>query len=84
MTDDRRNPLCPRCAQPTEIRTHPTITAKMLRQPFYYRQWFYCHNPMCRTTTIMRDEDRVFIEDDVDAEAQARMAMIREQLRPRD
>jgi hypothetical protein len=44
---------CPRCGQPTQIREHKAITAKELRRPFYYRRWFYCTNPHCKTTTIM-------------------------------
>jgi hypothetical protein len=51
---------CPRCNLPTEERVHASITEKMLRQPFYYRRWFYCTNKTCKTTMIMRDEDRVF------------------------
>jgi hypothetical protein len=51
---------CPRCAQPTEVRAHAEVTATMLRQPFYYRQWFYCSNPECPTKEIMRDEYRVY------------------------
>jgi hypothetical protein len=44
---------CPRCCQPTEIREHPEITEKHLRQPHYYRRWFYCLNPACKCTTVM-------------------------------
>jgi hypothetical protein len=58
------------------------ITEKMLRQAFHYARWLYCCNPMCTTTTIMRDENRVF-RDDVDADTKARLADIAKQLRPR-
>jgi hypothetical protein len=39
---------CPRCCQPTEIREHQEITAKHLRQPFYFARWFHCMNPACK------------------------------------
>jgi hypothetical protein len=51
---------CPRCGMPTEIREHTAITAKHLAQPFYYRRWFYCTEPTCRTNRIMPPEFRVF------------------------
>lgn len=51
---------CPRCGKPTEIRTHPEITEKHLRQPFYYSRWFYCLNPDCRTKQIMPDRYMVW------------------------
>jgi hypothetical protein len=51
---------CPRCCQPTEIREHPAITEKHLRQPFYYSRWFYCQNPACKTTTYMADRYKVW------------------------
>jgi hypothetical protein len=44
---------CPQCCQPTQIREHAAITEKHLRQPHYYRRWFYCQNPQCRVTTVM-------------------------------
>lgn len=50
---------CPRCESPTQIRTHAAVTQKMLRQPFYYRRWYYCTNMDCVTTMVMRDEDKV-------------------------
>jgi len=53
---------CPRCCQPTEIREHPEITEKCLRQPFYYSRWFYCTNPKCRVTTYMPERYKVFSE----------------------
>jgi hypothetical protein len=77
---------CPRCHRPTEIRTHEEVPPMMFGQTFFYRQWFYCCNPLCRTTTVMRDDDRVFcddVDDDVDADALWRRAAIAEQLRRR-
>jgi hypothetical protein len=41
---------CPRCGEPTEIREHMSITDKHLRQPYYFRRWFYCRNPSCSVT----------------------------------
>src|SRR5262245_47489985 len=52
-------PPCPRCKQPTEIRAHREVTDKMLRQAFYYRQWFYCTNPKCVVSLYMREEHKV-------------------------
>jgi hypothetical protein len=51
---------CPRCGQLTEVREHRSVTAKLLRQPFYYSRWFYCTNPSCRTTLIMPEHFRVY------------------------
>jgi hypothetical protein len=51
---------CPRCGQPTEIREHACISNSELRRPFYYRRWFMCRNPDCRTTTIVPAQYRVF------------------------
>jgi hypothetical protein len=51
---------CPRCGRVTEIRAHPSITAKELRRAFFYRQWFFCRNPRCKTTTVVLPEHRVF------------------------
>ena len=53
-------PPCPRCGRPTEERSHRAVTAKMLRQEFYYDLWFYCANRQCRTKHIMPNEHRVF------------------------
>jgi hypothetical protein len=73
---------CPRCGERTQQRRHATITAKLLAQPFYYQRWFVCTFPYCKTSTILRNEDRVFAADEVDSEFDMRMAMIGEQLRP--
>ena len=53
-------PACSRCGEPTEVREHGEVTAKMLRQPFYFSRWYYCRNRECRTTLIMPDEFKVF------------------------
>jgi hypothetical protein len=68
---------CLRCGGQTERRTHAVITAELLEQPYYYRQWFYCHDADCKTRLIMRDEDRVFTETG------RRLIAIKAQLRPR-
>jgi hypothetical protein len=51
---------CTRCNLPTEIREHTEITAKHLRQPFYYSRWFYCRNHFCVVSTIMLEEHKIF------------------------
>jgi hypothetical protein len=55
-----RGDPCPRCGKATQIREHRAITDRELRRPFYYRRWFYCRNPRCRTTVIVHDRYRVF------------------------
>ncbi len=55
---------CPRCGRPTQIREHKQITDKQRRQPFYYSRWFFCLNRNCRATLIMRDEFRVWNDND--------------------
>jgi hypothetical protein len=55
---------CPRCGQPTEIRSHASLTAKHLAQPFYYSRWFYCTNRDCVTKQIVPDRFRVFRDDE--------------------
>jgi hypothetical protein len=51
---------CPKCCQPTEIREHTEVTAKHLRQPYYYSRWYYCQNPNCKVTTHMAPRHRIF------------------------
>jgi hypothetical protein len=71
---------CPRCGTTTEAREHTVITAKMLRQPFYYRRWYRCINPRCKTTMVMRDEDRIYIEHEIDEATETRLSAIKQQL----
>lgn len=71
---------CPRCGHPTEIREHVEITPKMLRQQCYYRRWYCCMNPDCRTSVITCEADRVMVEPDVDPETQKQRDLIRDQL----
>jgi hypothetical protein len=51
---------CPRCGRPMEVREHSSISAKQLDKRYYYRCWFYCTYPDCRTCQVMRHEDRVW------------------------
>jgi hypothetical protein len=51
---------CPRCCQPTQIREHEAVLERHLRQPFYYRRWFYCLNPKCKVTTYMPERHKVW------------------------
>lgn len=51
---------CPRCGVASQLRYHAEIAPKLLKQPFYYRQWFYCMNAGCRTNTFMREEDKIY------------------------
>jgi hypothetical protein len=54
-------PACPRCRRPTQIREHRSITAKHLRQPFYYTRWYRCMHRDCATTLIMPERFKVWI-----------------------
>src|SRR5262245_61634010 len=51
---------CPRCGRATQIREHAYIGNRERRRPFYYRRWFMCVNPACRTTTIVPAKYQVF------------------------
>ena len=42
---------CPGCGKPTQIREHPAITEKLLRQRYYFWRWFYCTDQRCDVTT---------------------------------
>lgn len=51
---------CPRCGGQTQLRRHKAVTPKLLRQPFYYSQWFNCTNPNCKTGLIMLERFKVW------------------------
>jgi hypothetical protein len=53
-------PACPRCGRPTQVRRHDRIRPKQLRQPFYYKRWFYCKHNDCRTTLYMQEAFKVW------------------------
>ena len=55
-----KGPACPRCGRPMQIREHDCIRAKHLRQPYYYRRWYRCAHSGCNTTTVTRDELKVW------------------------
>lgn len=44
---------CPHCRRPMEIRQHAKLTAKHLRQPYYFSRWFECTRTDCPTTLVM-------------------------------
>jgi hypothetical protein len=50
---------CPRCGRFTQIREHDEITAKHLRQPYYFTRWFFCRNPQCLVTLHMAERYKV-------------------------
>ena len=33
---------CPKCSKPMERREHRFISEKILKQPYYFREWDYC------------------------------------------
>jgi hypothetical protein len=47
------------CGWISERRTHREITAKLLAQPFYYKQWYQCTNPDCPTKMFVEEKDKV-------------------------
>jgi hypothetical protein len=53
-------PACPRCGRPLQVREHGRIRAKQLRQPYYYSRWFCCTHSDCKTTTVTRDDFKVW------------------------
>lgn len=70
---------CPRCGRPTQVREHPQITTRLKNQPFFYRRWFNCMAGDCRTTLIMRDEFKVWNDNDR-AEELRRLEAVKSQL----
>jgi hypothetical protein len=51
---------CPRCNVPMAIFAHREVNERQKRAPFFYRRWYRCYNASCKTTLVMRDEDRVW------------------------
>jgi hypothetical protein len=56
-------PPCPRCRRPMQVREHDLIREKHLRQPYYFKRWFYCRHSECKTTLVMREEHKVWNEN---------------------
>jgi hypothetical protein len=52
-------PPCPRCSRATQVCEHVEVTAKHLRQPYFFACWYRCRHGDCKTTLIMPDEFRV-------------------------
>lgn len=61
---------CPRCGVTSQLRYHKEITEKLLKQPFYYSQWFFCMNALCKTTMFVRAEDTVYPQNPQEDENQ--------------
>jgi hypothetical protein len=57
---------CPRCGQPMRIFQHAEISDRQKRAPFFYRRWHRCLSDSCKTTVVMRDEDRIWNIDGED------------------
>jgi hypothetical protein len=58
LVPDVTGDLCPRCGQPMRIFQHAEISDRQRRAPFFYRVWHRCLQPSCKTTVVLRDEDR--------------------------
>jgi hypothetical protein len=67
MIDGTGDP-CPRCGQPMRIFQHAEISDRQRRAPFYYQRWHRCLSVSCKTTVVMRDEDRIWNIDGEDRE----------------
>lgn len=50
---------CPRCHRPMQVREHTQITDKRLRQPYYFRRWFYCTHGDCGVRSYMIEAFKV-------------------------
>jgi hypothetical protein len=70
---------CPRCGGPTQIREHEQVTARQLRQPYYYSRWYYCVDQHCPTTMIMPEAFKVWNAPEV-----TELALVVARLSPRD
>lgn len=46
--------ICPRCKELMEVRGHMVITEKMLRQPYYFTEWYFC--PHCSFVQLFEDK----------------------------
>lgn len=81
-------PPCFRCGGKTQVRMHKSVTSKQLRQPFYYKEWYYCLNSKCKTTLIMQERHKIFNKNytpflsppnDLSAETKDRLLAIQQQ-----
>ena len=61
-----------------QVREHSRIRARQLRQPYYFRRWFYCTHRDCKTTMVMQEEFKVW-----NSEPMRRLQAIKQQLQPR-
>ena len=37
--------ICPKCSSLMEVRQHSRVTDKILQQPYYFSEWYFC--PKC-------------------------------------
>lgn len=84
VAEGRIGPPCPRCGQDTQVRVHPKITDKLLKQPFYYSEWYYCMNNRCKTSLLMPEKFKVFPDNPKSSNegTAERLSAISEQLSP--
>lgn len=64
---------CPRCSFASQLRYHSEILPKLLKQPFYYAQWFFCMNATCKTTMFVREEDKIYPQNEQIDEQQSHL-----------
>lgn len=56
-------PQCKKCGEYTQIREHKQVVLRRSTKPNYYKRWFYCLNPNCKTTVIHDGKYKVTIKD---------------------
>lgn len=50
---------CELCNSVAEVREHTEITAQVLKQPFYYSQWYFCKDPHCKREIFFNEKYKV-------------------------
>jgi hypothetical protein len=52
-----------------QVREHPVITERHLRQPYYFTRWYCCMRKHCRTELVMPKEFKVWTTQELPASA---------------
>jgi hypothetical protein len=55
---------CSRCGHEAQTRQHTHLSEKVLKQRFYYRVWYNCPNPNCKTTIFMLEYWKVWNDNE--------------------
>ncbi len=57
---ETKGEVCLRCGKEMQVRSHKEVTKELRKKPFYYRQWYYCINPACKTNVVHKEEFMVW------------------------